>query len=76
MMVRARYQPKTDTTYMHHYSGNMELYQERCHVLLGRKHNACYPRYGQWGNTVDEACPEWFDEHVADRRRFEEKFER
>ena len=55
MMVRACYQPKTDMIYMHYFSGNMELYEERCHVLLGRKHNKCRG----YGIGQDESACEW-----------------
>jgi len=45
-----------DTIYLlKWYAGKMDLYEEKCHALLGRKHNACTG----YGIGNDESACEW-----------------
>jgi len=62
MVLRACYQPIENVIYSYNLNwGDDNYYEahERCHIIWGREHNACWHQgYAQWGDSVADAC-EW-----------------
>ena len=61
----------TDTIYIWWRGGKRALYEEKCHILLGRKHNACYGKYGI--GKDESACKwvVWSAENAATQKRLD-----